>query len=167
LKLKIEKEIKYLYFLQVFYVFLKGLMFLKCLKIELLQNSFHILLLKGLITWNDNYLSDLIILLKTDYYCLFIKIRFFKFKLRQKLIIYNMYTIIAIINNNNKFIKLNILKFLSGQCMTQVFSLARPLIEFNASQIMQRSNNVFFFKALMPPSKMVKARKVVLSYKVH
>jgi len=48
--------------------------------------------------------------------------------------------------------------------MSDVFIMIRPLIEFNAEQIMQRTNNVFVFKAILPLSKMHKARKINLSY---
>ncbi len=47
--------------------------------------------------------------------------------------------------------------------MNSCFSLVRPLIEFSADQIMQRTNNVFVFQALVPSSKIHKERAVELS----
>ncbi len=46
--------------------------------------------------------------------------------------------------------------------MNKCFALRRPLIEFNAEQMMQRTNNVFVFKALMPRSKIHRSRMVRL-----
>ncbi len=52
-----------------------------------------------------------------------------------------------------------------GQPLNECFDLVRPLVEFNAEQFLARTNNVFVFRAILPPSRVKKARHIELQSK--
>lgn len=50
-----------------------------------------------------------------------------------------------------------------GMPLSNCFTLVRPLVEFNADQFMQKTNNVFVFQSLIPAQRTTRSRQIKLA----
>ncbi|XP_059085303.1 soluble guanylate cyclase 88E-like [Tigriopus californicus] len=50
-----------------------------------------------------------------------------------------------------------------GMPLSNCFTLVRPLVEFNADQFMQKTNNVFVFQSLIPAQRTARSRQIKLT----